>query len=507
MIKIDIPVIAAPISKFQRPAFGNGRFYMSTAAGSIVAYGAPIALPLNCSSPINFGQVIIGSSSTIVINCTALVNIAGFRGLVIGRSIYQALNSSLPTSGISSGSSFSFPVTFNLTNLTLTAGSSSAPAVSPGIQTTGLNILTTISTTKFSNQVPITLTGVAASANPFPQIAPSHIIFPGIVLGSTEADQGSVATFTLGNLGQANLTILGYSYSDSDGSFKNITLKSPNSTTYALDDNGYFTSLDLPSIGSIVLFEESLTIDCQFQTNSSGTFSTLLTFWTDGGSVDILLTGSANNAAIAVLEYSTSEGGWNEIPDCSDPSQECMFQIGLGTSSGSEQLNITLRLTNTGGSDLIITKSKPPEGIVGATNPDGDFAEGLEIPPGNHSTATIVFQPGGATLNSDPVTYFGDWILNTNDLLFGVHDLNFTAILSPLHTGPVINGTNSPRFKWLGCYQDNVNARLFPTVVNPPNNTNGVCQNDALADKSVFAATEYTVSSILKLSCVLISLC
>lgn len=45
-------------TKFTRPVFGDGRVYMGTTQGYFYGFGSPVNLPLNCSSPYDFGIAI-----------------------------------------------------------------------------------------------------------------------------------------------------------------------------------------------------------------------------------------------------------------------------------------------------------------------------------------------------------------------------------------------------------------------------------------------------------------
>lgn len=131
----------------------------------------------------------------------------------------------------------------------------------------------------------------------------------------------------------------------------------------------------------------------------------------------------------------------------------------MGTAPGPGTTLQTINFHNIGGSDLIITKSKPPIGtVLGATNPASELSEGLGIAPGNQSSAIVYFQLGQPVLNSDPVVHWGAWTLNTNDLTFGVHVLNFTGTLASRQVGPLLpNG--KARFNYLGCFLDSTGVR------------------------------------------------
>lgn len=485
--KITIPAMPAP-PKFSRPSFGDGRYYLGTFSGTIVAFGAPVALPLTCSSPLEFGSVGIGLYNSLMATCTANIAIIQVVGLSVTSSIYQAQNVSLPKGSLKAGDTFSFPVTFNLTAYVLSAGSSSAPSVIPGVQSAALALFTENLVAGYSSQQSISLTGTVVSQDPWLSISPLQVNFPGLVIGSASAVQGSGSTFIIQNVGKADLTILGYAFSnDQAGPYTNITVGG----VASLDVGSYFTTQDLPTLGAVILSGGSTTVSVLFNTTIVGSFYSILTIFSDGGSAYVILSGAANTLPIALMEQSTNEGGWITIPDCPVPADGCTVQVNIGTLPNVGSLLQTIRITNNGGSNLVITKSKPPVGSsLGATNPSTDFSEGLTIPPGSKASATVYFQPGPAPLNSDPAVYFGAWTLNTNDLAFGVHVLNFTATLAAPQVGPLlVNGAS--RFKYLGCFSDGAGARIEPTQINNVNNTNGICQQQALTGNYPFAGTEY----------------
>lgn len=224
----------------------------------------------------------------------------------------------------------------------------------------------------------------------------------------------------------------------------------------------------------------------------TGTYFTTLQVYSNGGNAYTIFTGSAATSPIALLEYSNGEGGWITIPDCADPAGGCTAQVPFAPSPGLTQQTITLRLTNKGGSALTVTKSKPLEGtVLGATAPNTDFSEGLTIVPGSSTTASVYFFPGASSLNSPTVYYSGAWTLNTDDLTFGVHTINFTGALTSPQVGPK-TPDGSALYKYLGCYLDNTNGgRIEPHESDNVNQTNALCQTTALAGGAVFAGTEY----------------
>ncbi|KAH8879637.1 WSC-domain-containing protein [Thozetella sp. PMI_491] len=494
LTKITLP--ATPVlPKFQRPVFGNGRYYTATYTGQILGFGSPVQLPFDCGGPFNFGEVSVGQSQTININCTAKININKISNITIGNVLYNASLASLPTGAIKAGTTFSFPVTFNLTGYVLDAGSTSSPTIQPGVQSGSITILSQNGVTGYSNQQPLSVTGTTITASAFAAINPVNVNFSPLVLGSASAGAGSDNTLVIQNLGKGNMTILGYGYTINDptsgtAKFVNVTVNATGQ--YRLDANGYFTTTDLPALNSVIAGGSSVIVHMNFLCQTLGDYYTTFTIWTNGGMAASVLTGSANAQPIALLEVSTNEGGWNTISGCSDPTVDCASQIDFGTSTGLTNQRRTIRITNNGGSDLIIDKSKPPVGtVLGAENPSTDLYEGMVVKAGSSSTASIFFSPPSTMLNSDPTVYSGAWTLNVNDLTWGVHILNFTGTLQGARVGPTL-ADGTPRFKYLGCYKDSTNARLETTSQNNANNTNGACQSYAVTNKAAFAATEYT---------------
>ncbi|KAK0125522.1 hypothetical protein ONS96_009359 [Cadophora gregata f. sp. sojae] len=487
---IRIPISAAyGMTKFSRVSFGNGRYYVTGFNGQIMGYGAPVAVPLNCTSPVEFGSVAIGTTKTMTISCTSLIAITKIQGLTIGKTMYTALNSSLPQGALAAGARFSFPVSFNLSSYVLTSGSTSSPTVSPGVLSSAMFIYTKNAIAGYSSQQSIGLTGTIVSPNPWLSISPLQVTFNGIVIGSSASEGGSSSTFIIQNTGQAEMTILGYAFSVDSSStvYTNVTLGSPTN----LDAKGYFNAQGLPALGAVFNPGESLTVGITFDTTATGSFYSILTVFTTGGTRYIILAGTASTVPVALLEQSTNEGGWITVPNCPIPSEGCTTQVDIGTLSTAGTILQTVRFTNNGGSNLEITKSKPPEGVIlGAANPNTDFSEGLTIAPGKNLSAVVYFKPNSGALNADPITYSAAWTLNTNDLTWGVHVVNFTGTLAPARVGPLLPDGSS-RFRWLGCFVDNNAARIETKMINNAANTNGLCQEQALTAGSPFAGTEF----------------
>jgi iron transport multicopper oxidase len=98
------------LNKFLRPAFGDGRLYVSDTRGNIICLGSPVALPLQCSQPVDFGEVSIGTTATKIVNCTAQIAITSIDGCTTGDATWRCQNSTLPKGALKQGDTFTFPI-------------------------------------------------------------------------------------------------------------------------------------------------------------------------------------------------------------------------------------------------------------------------------------------------------------------------------------------------------------------------------------------------------------
>jgi hypothetical protein len=215
-------------------------------------------MPLTCNA-LNFGSVLIGNYSNMTITCTVKTPLQVLGMILGGGGVFQSQNSSLPTTSLDTGSAFSFPVIFNLTQY----------SSSPAVQTAVLNLLTNNTVAGFSNEVPISVTGKAASNNPVISMSPLQVSFPGLIVPSASAYAGSVSSLVISNLGQNAMTITGYAFAT--GTYTNSPNSPVTNVTFTkgvavLDVNGYFTSSDLGPVGTVIQGGAAVTVDLLFNT-------------------------------------------------------------------------------------------------------------------------------------------------------------------------------------------------------------------------------------------------
>jgi iron transport multicopper oxidase len=188
MKSIAMPQIQG-VNKFQRPAFGDTRLYTTDASGNLYCLGSPVNLPLNCSSPVDFGSVSLGSFSKQTVNCTALININQIVSVQTADANFVVHLADLPKGVIAAGQQFSFPVTWNLTQAVVAnAVNASFGSTSPGFKSTPLTITTNNAVTGFATIFPISLTGREVSQAPFLDTTPSTVDFGGVILVGSSGD-------------------------------------------------------------------------------------------------------------------------------------------------------------------------------------------------------------------------------------------------------------------------------------------------------------------------------
>lgn len=481
---INLPQVNG-LNKFQRPVFGDTRLYVTDPNGGLYCLGSPVNLPLNCSSPVNFGQVALGSNSTQQVTCKANIAITLIESAVTGDAHFKVDPSTLPQGPVAQGASFTFPVTWDLVNAqTGNTANASYGNVSPGVKSTPLTITTVNAVQGYSTKFPISLTGTEVSQKAFLVEAPITVDFSGIVLLANQNTPSETSPFTISNAGLSPLTILGYAYTTDDLNsatihYTNVTAR--NNGTFDLGVG--FTSSNLPPVGTVMQGSAQISVEATFYpVNGVGSYSSYLFTFTDAGSVHIILEGSASTAPIANFSISNGEGGWL-------PQSNLLMDFGKVAPGTTSQRQI--RICNQGGSVLLVSKSKPPNG---AFRPDDPTAlhESQPIPVGSCAFATVLFITNAEAPNVPDQVYTNSWTLNTDDLNFGVHVVEITGTLVSRKVGPT-NSTGDPVYTYLGCFTDNnPTGRLLPSQQYADNNNNnGRCQTDCATGKYVFSGTEY----------------
>jgi Abnormal spindle-like microcephaly-assoc'd, ASPM-SPD-2-Hydin/Protein of unknown function (DUF1573)/PQQ-like domain len=159
-----------------------------------------------------------------------------------------------------------------------------------------------------------------------------------------------------------------------------------------------------PKVGSTIAPGGSVTVTIDFDPTATGKFTGQIGLDTSGGDEAVALTGSAGAPGALQITGETIEYG----------------QVLL-----HEGVTKEFTITNTGGTTVTITKSKPPTG--GEFTATTSLPEGTTVAPGETLTEKVEFSPTSVGAAS------GEWAINGNDTT-GVHYVHFsgTGAAAPL---------------------------------------------------------------------------
>jgi hypothetical protein len=348
-------------TKYQRVAFGNARAYVAV-HGTVVAVGggAPVTPTLTCTpNPVTFGSVTVGSTSALTVTCTAGASIT-LKGCTSNLAIWSCQNSSLPTT-VSSGAKFTFPVSIGLTEAAIDyARDYQGTQVVPGNVASLLNLYYTVGTGPTTDySLPLTAKVVASVGYLVSNF--QTIDFGGIVLSSTT--RTSVKIVTLTNDGSTALTFTGFAWQNPLAApmpYTNVTVASTSNI------GTYYTATSFPAVGSTLAVGASITISMTFAPLLSGSTSSLLTFWSNGGYTDVLLTGTASGV-IGTSSSSTSHSTTSTSKSGSTTSKS----ISTNPATTTHSLPTTLKTSTS----HTATATAPSGGGVKGYSQVGCFAD------------------------------------------------------------------------------------------------------------------------------------
>lgn len=454
------------VTKFTRPVFGNGIVYVGTTQGAVYGFGSPVNVPLNCTSPVDFGPVNTKNSSiSKPVTCKALVAVT-----VTGIDLNDVKSTDFSISGLPT-----LPLQLDV-DQTFTVNAKFSPA-NVGLQSNDIVVNTTNSVAGYSTGTHARLTGTGQSAGPLLSVSPVILTFKTAVTGTP----GISETILASNLGNGLLTVNSvlYSTTSTDGPFQAWTGQGDMVV-------GKFTLQKIPpTIGP----QTDASINVQFDTSTSGTYSCYIKFVSDGGNQTVSIAASAGAAPTALLEFQTpDQSGWVTYKPGTP------FSFGNVTENTSKSLQF--RVTNSapaGAVALSLTVSKPPFGVAGLVRAlnQVDLAEGTSLNAGQSANATLICNVPYAQWNTDPYNGTANWTMNTNDPTFDKQFISFFCNAVAEQAPPLLSNGQG-QFKYVGCYQDNTPGRQLPDqVLATDNMTNADCIK-ACNDKGyTFCATEY----------------
>ncbi|EPE28663.1 Quinoprotein alcohol dehydrogenase-like protein [Glarea lozoyensis ATCC 20868] len=456
------------VTKFSRPVFGDARVYLGTNQGFLYGFGSPVNLPLNCTTPVEFGTSNLNNQTAAkTVTCKANVAVTITNVTLTGDANFVISN--VPAAGlnVAAGSTFTFQAAFNPKNV--------------GAQSSDVVIATTNGVAGYSISTPVSLRGTGQSPSALLQVRPLAVTFPGVVAGSQPG--GVNQTILFNNLGNAPLTITQYQYSLVSETGPWIAANQTASGPQA----GPFTLIGLPTS---IPGNSGATVIINFDTTLEGNFGAYINVISNGGTKVFDVVGTAGSAPAAVVEFQTPDGlGW--VPYKAGTN----FTFGNVTEQNTRSLK--LRVTNnatTNGASLSLTVSKPPfglAGIIGANN-QVDLAEGTSLKPGESATATLYCSVPKSQWNVDPYIGTAQWTMNVNDANFGKQDIKFVCGAVSEQAAPLQpNGLGY--YRYTGCYKENNPGRqLKQQLFGSDTNTNAKCMDACATAGYTFCATQYT---------------
>ncbi len=174
-----------------------------------------------------------------------------------------------------------------------------------------------------------------------------------------------------------------------------------------------FSATGLPVVGSTLASGGSFTVTVAFDPTAAGAFGGSLEIDSNGGNQVVDLTGNASTPGELTLSTPLLPFG----------------SVAVGTPATR-----SFTLTNTGGTNVTITKSKPPFG--GEFTAITSLPEGLTIAPGQTVSEQVTFAPTTTGSAAGAWQINGDDGLGLRNVQFTGTGVAFTSPVAPLLSGP-----------------------------------------------------------------------
>ncbi len=361
-------------SKFATPTAFEGRVYVGTAKGDLIAYGPSADAPVQ-AAPVELGSVPVGEegeAKTLSVSATREVSFAG-PVTVSGERAVSALEPAAT------------PRTVN--PKLKTAGPSKIPA--PG--------MTPISNGVISVQQPSLGTAIAAGTTVHLSVRfrPDH---PGPVVGIVSIHTSAgIRTVTVTGYGtQPGLLLssqpltFGKVRTNAEGKALSLTFSNswdhPETLTRLRLPAAPYQITGLPKVGTVLAPRQAITISVRFDPTRAGEYDSRLAIETDHGAVALPVTATAVKGAPLLAVSAT--------------------HIDVGSVPVGHSKNVTFYVRDAGTVPLTITRAIAPLGQFSAATP---LPEGITIEPGLFAAVTVTFRPDARGPAS------GTYVLNGND--------------------------------------------------------------------------------------------
>jgi iron transport multicopper oxidase len=374
-----VPVNGQPVLRWSAPVGTASKFATPGVGAGRLFVGTRDGHVLGFGSPVTPPL----TGSTLAFGTTTLGNTSQ-------KTLTLTANEAITLSSLTSSSSqFTLGTSSPALPAALVAGQSiSVPVTFKPTQTGIIGGMVT-ATTSTGKKTTFALSGTGQAASAQLAVTPPIVSFGGTVVGG---HLSSTATFR--NVGGAALTI------------NKVNLPA-----------APFSATGAPKAGDTIASGSSITVTVAFDPTQLGTFNDSIGLETTGGNGAIGLSGTAGASGVLKIANETNEYGKAVV--------------------GGTALSRSFTITNTGGTTVTITKSKPP--IGGAFAATTSLSEGTTIAPGASVTESVAFTPTGPGYAS------GVWQINGDDTT-GLHQVQFSGtgtVPAPVASAWTNNGTAS----------------------------------------------------------------
>ncbi len=324
-------------TNYSTPGVGNnGKLYVGTRDGKVLAFGSPVTEPVDGSS-LTFPATPMGSTSspqTLTLTANEPVQITGISSSSTQFTLGTP-STTLPAA-VGTGGDISIPVSFSPSEIGPVGGD------------------VTVTTDAGTVSIPLSGTGETTS----PDLIGNQA---GLSLGGTTVGDTLSGTVTFTNAGDAPLTIHG------------VTLPA-----------APFTAVGAPAVGDQIQPNQSVTVEVNFTPTAVGQFSDAVELDSDGGDVSIGVAGSASLPG--VLQISSENNAFGDIAVGTTMTES--FTL---TNSGGSAVTVNKSKPPFGGE--FTATSSLPEGTT--VNPGQTLTETVQFTPTADGAATGVWQITG----------------------------------------------------------------------------------------------------------------
>ncbi len=375
-----IPVNGEPVLRWSGPVGTSTKFAIPGVGAGRLYVGTRDGHVLAFGSPVT--PVLSGPATTFP---TTTDGSSSERTLTLTATTAVELSSLVS----SSPAQFKLGVPSRSLPATLTTGQTIQIPITFAPTGTGPQAATVTAATSTGTKVSFALSGTGQTAAAKLEATPPLVTFEGTTVGDQRSE-----SVTFRNVGGTSLTV------------NEVQLpKAP------------FHTEGAPVKGSTIASGASITVTVTFAPTAVGAFADEIGLETTGGNRAVGLSGTAGLPG--VLQISGETNDYGQVP------------VGAGATR-------TFTVANTGGTTILITRSKPPSG--GAFTATTSLPEGTTIKPGENLTEEVGFAP------TAPGVASGVWEINGKGST-KAHQVRFTGVGTvappPVQQSPG-NQTTSP---------------------------------------------------------------